>query len=155
MRRAPFRTRERDIGIFGPGMIRNFIRNMGIKRAPEHMFAIMLVNSLPPLCNILSHSCIKHYFLTWRVRSLILGLLFYQSVCQMELCAWSVKIVIFDTSAKKLFYPHVESFRPSEARVESSHEDKIIFSLEYRTLFFYTTCGKLNVSKIELCVRSV
>ena len=34
---------------------------------------------------------------------------------------------------------------PSEARVKRPHEDKIIFSLVYRTLFFYTTCGKVNL----------
>ena len=35
--------------------------------------------------------------------------------------------------------------RPSEARVKRPHEDKITFSLAYRTQFFYTTCIKLDL----------
>ena len=45
---------------------------------------------------------------------------------------------------KKWFYPRGGRLRPSEARVERPHENKIIFSLVYRTLFFDTTCEKLN-----------
>ena len=48
----------RECGIFGTGMMKNHVHNMGIKRATtEHVFAMMvasgLTNSLPPLlCNI-------------------------------------------------------------------------------------------------------
>ena len=40
--------------------------------------------------------------------------------------------------------------RPSKARVKRAHEDKMTFSLVYRTLFFYTTCEKLNLGHIFL-----
>ena len=53
--------------------------------------------------------------------------------------------------------------RPNEARVKSPHEDKITFSLVYRTQFFYTTCTKLDLAhaflfervQCPLCARSV
>ena len=35
--------------------------------------------------------------------------------------------------------------RPSKASVERPHENKIPLSLEYRTQFFDSTCGKLNL----------
>ena len=63
---------KRECSIFGPGMMKNRIRNMGIKRAtPEHMFATRaeiytcsgLANSLPPLlCNILLKKKMNHIF---------------------------------------------------------------------------------------------
>ena len=58
---------KREYGIFGPGMMKNRIRNMGIKRAsPEHMFNtlasggnlhVLWTGQLlsPLLCNILFH----------------------------------------------------------------------------------------------------
>ena len=140
-------------------------------------------------------------------------MLFYESVCELELCARSVKIVIFDTSAIKMTVPQVwvcrpnearvtitlakESFfarvsniifsqyvckvdtlrtecensyfpykceivilfscrrlRPSEARVKRPHEDKITFSLAYRSQFFHTTCVKLDVAHAALFERA-
>ena len=44
--------------------------------------------------------------------------------------------------------------RPSEARVKRSHEDKITFSLVYRTQFFYTTCTKLDLAHTFLFERA-
>ena len=43
---------------------------------------------------------------------------------------------------------------PSEARVKRPYEDKITFSPLYRTLFFHTTCGKLNVGRASLFERA-
>ena len=43
--------------------------------------------------------------------------------------------------------------RPREARLERSHEDEIPFSLEYRTQFIDTTCGKLNFGYAFLLER--
>ena len=65
----------------------------------------------------------------------------------------NLKIVIFDTSAEKWIYPRGGRLRPSEARVKRPHEDKITFSLEYRTLFFDTTCEKLNFGHAFLLER--
>ena len=44
--------------------------------------------------------------------------------------------------------------RPSEARVKRPHKDKITFSPVYRTLFFHTTCGKLNLGDAFLFKRA-
>ena len=60
------------------------------------------------------------------------------------------KIVIFDTSAKKWFYSRGGRLHPSEPRL---HEDKIPFSLEYRTLFFGTMWEKLNFGHAFLLER--
>ena len=43
--------------------------------------------------------------------------------------------------------------RPSEARVKRPHEDKITFSLVYRTQFFYTTCTKPDLAHALLFER--
>ena len=44
--------------------------------------------------------------------------------------------------------------RPSEARVKRPHENKITFSLVYQILFFYTTCGKINLGHASLFKRA-
>ena len=44
--------------------------------------------------------------------------------------------------------------RPSEARVKRPHEDKITFSLAYRTQFFPTTCAKLDLAHVVLLERA-
>ena len=44
--------------------------------------------------------------------------------------------------------------RTSEARVKRPHEDKITFSLAYRTQFFYTTCAKLDLAHAVLLERA-
>ena len=44
--------------------------------------------------------------------------------------------------------------RPSEARVERTHEDKITFSLVYQTQFFYATCTKLDAAHALLFERA-
>ena len=43
--------------------------------------------------------------------------------------------------------------RPSEARVKRPHEDKITFSLVYRTQFFYTPWTKLDLAHAFLFER--
>ena len=43
---------------------------------------------------------------------------------------------------------------PSEARVKRPREDKITFSLVYRTQFFYTTCTKLDLAHAFLFERA-
>ena len=64
------------------------------------------------------------------------------------------EIVIFDTNAKKLFYPRGGRLRPSEARVKRPLEDKITFSLAYRIQFFHTTCSKLHLAHAVLFKRA-
>ena len=44
--------------------------------------------------------------------------------------------------------------RASEARVEREHQDKITFSLVYRTQYFYTTCTKLDLAHAFLFERA-
>ena len=62
-------SQTRMYGIFGPGMVKNSIRNTGIKRAtPEHMFATLAFGSGDNLHCDLGHSllllprCVIYYF---------------------------------------------------------------------------------------------
>ena len=55
---------------------------------------------------------------------------------------------------EKVILSSRKRLRPSEARVQRPHEDKIIFLLEYRTLFFDTTCEKLNLGHAVLFDRA-
>ena len=88
----------------------------------------------------LSRSRIEPSFLFWRIQSLIYRMLFYSSVCEIELCARSIKTDIFGTSAKKWFYPRVD-VAPEQSEAKRRHEDKITFASVYRTLSFHATCG--------------
>ena len=54
-----------------------------------------------------------------------------------------VKNSYFRYKYEKVILSSWGRLRPSEARVKRLHEDKITFSLVYRTQFFYTTCTKL------------
>ena len=96
-----------------------------------------------------THTCGRIFFIALVSKITI----FYSSVLKIELCARSVTIVIFDTSTLKWFYPRGGCLRPSEARVKRPHEDKITFSLKYRTQFFDTTCGKVNFGHAFLLER--
>ena len=59
----------------------------------------------------------------------------------------------FRYKCEKVILSSCGRLQPSEARVKRPHEDKITFSLMYRTLFFDTTCEKLNLRHVFLLER--
>ena len=63
----------------------------------------------------------------------------------------------FRYKCEKVILSWCGHLRPSEARVKRPHEDKITFSLAYRTQFFDTTCGKFDLGHaffIRACAKS-
>ena len=71
-----------------------------------------------------------------------------------QLYAHSCKISYFRYKCEKVIVSSWGRLRPSEARVKRPHEDKITFSLAYRTQFFYTTCTKLDLTHAVLFERA-
>ena len=62
--------------------------------------------------------------------------------------------IIFRYKCEKVILSSWGRLRPSEARVKSQREDKITFSLAYRTQFFHTTCAKLDLTLAVLFERN-
>ena len=72
-----------------------------------------------------------------------------------------LKEQLFSIQVRKSDFILVWTFAPDEARVKRPHEDKITFSLAYRTQFFRVqsliqrTLFYSSVRKVTLCARSV
>ena len=60
----------------------------------------------------------------------------------------------FRYKREKVILSSCRRLRPSEARVKRPHEDKITFSLAYRTQSFHTTCAKLDLAHAVLSERA-
>ena len=65
-----------------------------------------------------------------------------------------IKNIYFRFQCEKVILSSGGRLRPSEARVKRSHQDKITFSLVYRTQFFHTTCTKLDLTHVFLFERA-
>ena len=78
-------------------------------------------------------------------------MLFYSSVRKVETLRTECENSYFRYKCEKVILSPWGRLRPSEARVKRPHEDKITFSLAYRTQFFYT---KLDLAHAFLFERA-
>ena len=88
----------------------------------------------------------QHYFLTWRVGNSIECMLFFERTWQRTSRP--------ESENSYFRYKCEKVILSSCGRLKRPREDKITFSLVYRTLFFDTTCGKLNFEHAFLFERA-